>query len=330
MPGKAGGINMARFFRGLFLTVFLVLFARGLGFAKIYTIGMITNVQIHVQTMEGFKAGMTALGYVEGRDVEYIYHGVVPGNDEEAIDAEIERILVAGDVDLFLTVANEVSRRVKIAMEGTDMPILIAGSSRPVEEGLLDSLGRPGGNVTGVRVADNFAKTLEWLKMMIPGTKKVMVPYSPDDPVSMYSLVGLDAVAAKLGMELVHSHVNSVGGALDAIERLSKDVDAIYRIPSPPLDLRNNELSRAAIARGLPLVACLPLDEEVLMTFTADLFSAGKQTARLADLIRRGAKPSDLPVETCDAALTVNLKTAEKLGLHIPDDILLSAKTIIR
>jgi putative ABC transport system substrate-binding protein len=77
-------------------------------------------------------------------------------------------------------------------------------------------------------------------------------------------------------------------------------------------------------------VACLPLDEAVLMTFSADLFEAGKQTARLADQIRQGKKPSELPVETCDATLTVNLKTAKKLGLHIPDDILLSAKTIIR
>lgn len=313
---------------GVFLGFLLVICSGIRASADIFTIGMITNVQIHAQTIEGFKAGMAEWGYSEGRNVRYVYNGVVEGGEKE-IDAEIEDIL-AQDIDLFLTVANEVSLRVKERLKGSGIPILIAGSSRPVEEGLLESLGRPGGNITGVRVADNYAKTLEWLSIIFPGTRKVLVPYNPADAVSVVALDGLDASVAKMGIQLVCHPVTSLEEAVSIIENPPEDVDAVYRIPSPTLDSENSKLSRVAIARNLPLIACLPLDDAVLMTFAADLYKAGKQTARLAHLIRRGAKPSELPVETCDADLTINLKTAEEIGLYVSDEILLQAKTIVR
>jgi putative ABC transport system substrate-binding protein len=320
--------NNIGFAQGAVLIFLLVIANCVQASAELFTVGMLTNVDIHVQTIEGFKAGMAELGYVEGRDVQYIYNGAIRGGGEK-LDAEIEKIL-AQDIDLFLTVANAVSLRVKARLEDSGTPILIAGSSRPIEEGLLESLGRPGGNITGVRVADNYAKTLEWLTLIAPGTKKVFVPYNPDEAVSVVTLEGLGARVAGLGLELVCHPVRSVEETIDAINTLPKDIDAIYRIPSPTLDSRNAELSEAAIAKGLPMVACLPLDDAVLLTFSADLHKAGQQTARLAHLIRRGAKPSDLPVETCDADLTINLKTAGAIGLHISDEILLQAKNIIR
>jgi putative ABC transport system substrate-binding protein len=296
--------------------------------AKILTIGIITNVGIHQRTVEGFKQGMVDIGYTEGQNVRYIFDGILDG-DVDAIDAEIEKIL-AQDVDMLVTMANEVSLRAKVIIGGSGIPILIAGSSRPVEEGLLDSLGRPGGDITGVRVADNYAKTLEWLLAMLPDTRKVVVPYNPADSVSIVALDGLDGKAARLGIELICNPVASVEDAVAVIENLPEDVDAIYRMPSPTLDPRNEPLSHAAITRKLPMISCLPLDDAVLMTFSADLFRAGKQTARLAQMVYNGAKPSDLPVETCDAELTINLKTAEAIGVYIPDEILLQAETIIR
>jgi putative ABC transport system substrate-binding protein len=328
MLKRGSGFNKTGVALGFVLVLLLVIGGSAQVFAEIFTIGMITNVEIHAQTAEGFKAGMAEQGYVEGRDVQYIYNGVIPGGGKN-LDAEIEHIL-AQDIDLFLTMANEVSLWVKKRLEGSDIPILIAASSRPVEGGILKSLGRPGGNITGVRVAESYAKALEWLTVIAPDAKKIFIPYNPDEAVSVVILEGLAASATGLGMEFVRHPVRSVEEAVAVIENLPKGMDAIYRIPSPTLDARNAELSRAAIIKGLPLVACLPLDDAVLMTFSTDLYEAGWQTARLAHLIRLGAKPSDLPVETCDAGLTINLKTAAELGLHISDEVLLQAKTILR
>jgi putative ABC transport system substrate-binding protein len=128
----------------------------------------------------------------------------------------------------------------------------------------------------------------------------------------------------------VLDEVHSVEEAVAAIESLPEDVDAIFRIPSPTLDPKNNELSQTAIKRGLPMGTGLPLGESVLLTLATNLFEMGKQAARLADQICQGTKPADLPVETGEIFMTINLKTAETIELDISNEILLQADTIIR
>ena len=295
---------------------------------KIFTIGVVTEVSILSSTFEGFKTGMAELAYIEGKNVKYIYNGILK-NDQRVVDAELKRLLSL-DVDMLLTLGNNASLRAKEAVKGTDIPVLVSACVRPIESGLVESMSRPGDNITGVVVADSTAKALEWLKLITPGLKKVYLPYNPDDAVSIVSLIGLDDVASQLGIEFACQKVQSVEETVAAIKKLPKDVDAIFRIPSPTLDPRNSELSRAAIEKGLPMGARVSLDKDVLITFGADLYEIGRQTARLAHHIRAGVRPSDLPIEISEASLTINLKTAEKIGLEIPDNILLHAKTVIR
>lgn len=329
MSNGIGSGEISRFlWGGTVFLIFLMSSVAGLAIADPFTIGMIRHPSIHDQTLAGFKAGMAELGYVEGRDVRYIFGGVEEGTPEK-IDASIMGMM-AQNVALFFTAGNFVTSRVKLAVAGTDIPVLFAASTRPVEDGLVESLGSPGGNLTGVRVPNTAAKALEWLCRILPDVQRVSVPYNADDPVSISNLEGLDAEAAKLGIELVPLMVKSVEEATAAVERLPADMDAILRIPSPTLDPKNNELIRAAVRRRIPAISALPLDNDEVLTFAADPFRSGMQAARLAHMIRCGAKPSDLPVETSDAFLVINLKTAEKIGLHIPDEILLQAKKIIR
>jgi putative ABC transport system substrate-binding protein len=313
---------------GIMLFLLLTFAGTGQAMAKLFTIGVVNSVPVLSQALEGFKAGMAELGYVEGKDVKYIYHGLIEDN-QKIIDAEIKDLL-SRDIDMLLTVGNPAALRAKKAVEGTGMPVLVSSFHKPIESGLISSMPHPGGNITGVAGLDRASKALEWLKIIIPGLKKVYLPYNPDDAVSVVSISGLDKAAAKLGIELVLQKVHSVKEAVAAIESLPKDVKAIFRIPSPTLDPRNSELSQAAIKRGLPMGAVLQLDKEVLITLATDMYDIGKQTARLADQIRLGAKPADLPFETSDVFLTINLKTAEKIGLAIPYNVLAQAKTIIR
>jgi putative ABC transport system substrate-binding protein len=295
--------------------------------AEIFTIGIINHVAIHTPAINGFKAGMAELGYVEGRDVNFIYNGIVEGIPGK-IDAEIRNIL-AQDVDLFFTAGNMATLRVKMAVEGR-LPVLFASGSQPVKDGLVRSLNRPGWNLTGTRVPETAPKLLEWLLKIDPDTRRVFLPFNPDDEVSVIVLNGIKDKVARLGIELVLRELSSVEAAKDAILQLPEDIDAILRIPSPTLDARNRELSRVAIDRRLPMVASLPLDKEVFLTCGADFFEAGRQNARLAHLIIRGASPADLPVETTDPALTINLITADKIGIYVPDAVLLQAENIIR
>jgi putative ABC transport system substrate-binding protein len=294
---------------------------------KTFTIGVVAEVSVHTPAIEGFKAGMAELDYVEGENVAYIYNGVT-GPKPEAIDAEIKNLL-AQKVDL-LFVLGSTAVQAKQAVEGTDIPVVFGALGEPVERGVVASIHRPGGNVTGVQVGMEIPKALEWLITITPNAKKIYVPYNPDDAVSVQYLADLGEVASQLEVEIVPGETYSVEEAVAGIESLPEDVDAIFRTPSPTLDPRNDELSQAAIKRGLPMGTGLPLDEAVLLTLASNMFETGKQTARLAHQIRQGGKPADLPVETAEFYLTINLKTAEAIGLDIPDEVLFQADIIIR
>jgi len=312
---------------GLLLCLPWVLLWSGAVAARVFTIGMITNTAIHDAAIAGFKEGMAELGYVEGENVRYLYNGI--SDTDEKIDAALGELL-AQEVDLLLSAGKAVTTRLKAALEGTDMPILMTAALRPVEDGLVVSLVHPGGSVTGVRVIDTSVKTLEWLRKVSEEITKGYVPFNPDDGISRRTLDELYEMAPQIGIGLVLGEMGSVEEATDAIARLPEDIDAILRIPSPTFDMRNSELSQAAIRRKIPMAASLPLEGEVVLMCTTSMFGAGKQNARLAHLILRGEKPGELPVETAEPELTINLKAAEEIGVFIPDEILVQASTIIR
>jgi putative ABC transport system substrate-binding protein len=294
---------------------------------KTFTIGLVNEVEVHSPAVEGFKAGMTDLGYVEGEDIVYVYNGTTP--DTQAIDDAIQSMLDQ-DVDLIFTAGGLPPRRAKQAVEGTGVPVVFGAVSDPVGLGIVDSIARPNGNLTGVQVGLEIPKALEWLVTITPGASKIYVPYNPDDIASTATLATMEQIPSQLGIELVLGEVHSVEEAVAAIENLPEDIDAIFRIPAPTLDPRNDELSQAAIRRGLPMGSCLPLDEAVLITLASGLFEVGKQTARIAHQVLQGDEPAVLPVETSEFFMTINLKTAEAIGLDVPENILRQADTIVR
>jgi putative tryptophan/tyrosine transport system substrate-binding protein len=295
---------------------------------KMFTIGMVNDILIREHIFDGFKAGMTESGYAEGKNIKYIYDGVT-GSKNEVIDAQIKKLLLR-DIDLLLVLGNTVAFRAQKVLEGTNIPIVVVAVGDAVESGLVESLGQPGGNITGVQIVDFNLKGLEWLTMISPGIKKVYLPYDAADNYSIKSMEDLKKSASKMGIELVLNAVHTADEAAASIERLPKDIDAVYRTSAPALDSENNKLSQAAIKRGLPMVASTPLDEDVLLTCATSIFEMGRQAARFAEQIRHGVKPAGLPVETAEVFLTINLKTAEKIGIHMPEVLLLNANKIIR
>jgi putative ABC transport system substrate-binding protein len=297
----------------------------------IFTVGIaywdIPNSQYHLQ---GFKDVMANMNYVEDQDIEYIYEAIPEDKmfDAQFIDSKLENIL-ARDPDILLAVGQAAIERAKALTQENDIPVLFSGTAWPIESGFVDSLAHPGGNLTGVMSSNCVPKALEWL-VSIAGAEKIYLPYNPDDDPSIEILKDLDVVKERLVVELALQEIYSVEEAVAAIENLPDDIDAVFRIPSPTLDLRNSELSQASIKRGLPMCAPLKLDDAVLATFANDEYNMGEKLGRLAQQIIKGIKPSDLPVETADVSLTINLKTAEQIGLDLPDEILAQAKRIIR
>lgn len=299
---------------------------------RIFVVSVVSSNPLdEIPTWLGFKEGMAELGYVESNNLKYIVKSV-PEDDEQAIDAAIKEVLNQ-DIDMLLTLGGHlVDQRAKEVAESTDIPVLFGSYPRPAETGLVDSISHPGGNMTGVQGIDAAPKALDFLKEIIPDIKAIYIPYNPNDVVSMDSFGPLNKAASQLGIELIADKIYSVEEAIIAIESLAENVDAVFLIPSPTLNFRSNELSRAAIKRGLPMGSVLQLiyDSDVLFSFSVDFVNNGKQLARMIQKILQGMKPADIPVETSEVISLINLRTAEKIGLDIPEIALAQATTIIR
>lgn len=296
--------------------------------SDIFTIGVVGH-KINGLEFDSFRTGMTELGYIEGGNYKMVYKDIPSLTNYRGIDAKLKEIL-AEDMDMLLIKEMEVALRAKGLVKGTDMPVLLIGCPSPVESGIVDSISRPGGNITGVQVVDSGPKALEWLARITPDAKKIWLPCNPDDLISALELAKLDKALPQLGIELAIQKINSVEETIDAINQLPEEIDAVFFIPSPILNDEAGRLNRAAIKKNITTGASLGLDEDILITFKTDMSDCGRKTARIAGQIIQGVEPADLPIETSEAQLIINLKTAEAIGLNIPDAVLEQATIIIR
>ncbi|MBN1428861.1 MAG: ABC transporter substrate-binding protein [Anaerolineae bacterium] len=290
-------------------------------------IGVVIESEPLVVTFDGLRKGMADLGYVEGDNITYIFNGVV-GSDLDDIDHEVEGLL-AKKVDLFFTPGTVPTLRVKQAVEGTDIPVIFAPVINPVDAGVVDSLSYPGGNVTGVETGDTLPKAMEWLITIAPATN-FYVPYHPDDVTSVSTIPVLMSTAATLGIDVTIDEVSSPEDVVAAIRSLPEDTDVLF-VPMARLEAGLDDYAAAAMECDVAIGSYQPsyMRNGILVNFSVDLFEMGKQASRLVDQALRGASPAELPVETADGFLTINLVTAEAIGLEIPNHILRLANTVI-
>lgn len=268
---------------------------------KTYTIGVVNTAPSLNTVLDGFKAGMAELGYVEGEDIIYLYDGPV-GPDVDKI-VPLVRHLLESDVDLILSLGTLVSQAVKQATAGTDVPVVFT-STDPVAAGIVENLRHPGGNMTGIRSEPADDRRLGLLLQVAPHVERIYIPYNPNDMSTMSALAAIREGASKLGVELVLRQARDDDQVRAAIETIPDDVDAIFLLPD----------------------ALVIAYEEGLV----DMALKGVQAARLADQIRKGVNPGDLPIESHLPVFAINLTTAQVVGLDIPHEILQEADIIIR
>jgi putative ABC transport system substrate-binding protein len=297
--------------------------------AKTYTIGAVNYYTVLEPVLMSFKAQMATLGYVEGKNITYIYHGVL-ASDPAVIDDEVKRLL-AQKVDLLLTLGTLPTLAAKQAVRGTNIPVVFAPVINPVEQGIVESVATPNGNMTGVQTFNGVSKAMEWLLKLVPGTQTIYVPYHFQDRVAVTIVKSLPEVAALLGVKLVLDEVHAPEDVMTVIESLPKDA-AILFIPAPGLASGLSAMRNLAMARSIPAgmyTAVMPA-EDVLFSYSTNPLDQGQRAARLVDQILKGKKPANLLVETAEFFLSINLKLATNLGLDIPDAFLRQADRVIR
>ena len=277
--------------------------------------------------VDGFGQGLRELGYVEGRDVLL---------ESRFAEGKIDRLpdlaasLVRLKVDVIVTGGIPAVRAAKQAT--STIPIVVWGAGDLVAAGLVSSLARPGGNVTGFHdlSPELSAKQLELLKDTIPSLTRVAVLWSP--PV--VQLPAIEAAARALGVQLQFVEVRAPEQFQGAYTAMTRERAAALIIVQSSFTLfHRRQLLDLAIRNRLPMVCEAPewVPDGCLVTYGPDRNDAIRGAARVVDRILKGANPGDLPIEQPRKFhLAINLRTAKALGLNLPQSLLLRAGEVIQ
>lgn len=300
--------------------------------SKTYVVGVIVELPWLAAIYDSFKVSMTELGYVEGQNITYLYNPEV-GSDQAAFDAEAQR-LMDQKVDLFFTIGTLTTKAAQKAVEGTNIPVVFTPVINPVAEGVVKDIAHPGGNVTGVQIIDRSPKALEWALKIAPQTKHIYMPYNPADAITMMLVNGgiLETIP-QLGLELEPSQVSDVNEMLERVDALPEDTIIFLLSPISSLETGLEQLSQRAQARGIPIFTInrdVGLSPFPVANYTVSIAAEAQQGARMVDRIFQGQKPADMPIETAEYFLQIDLKTAQIYNLPVSDEILSQADTIIR
>jgi ABC-type uncharacterized transport system substrate-binding protein len=285
---------------------------------------------------EGIKLALRERGYIEGQNIAAIEYGHADGKIDRL--PEIAAELVRLKVDIIVIAGGDTTIRAVTKATKTIPIVMVGAGIDPVKTGFVESLARPGGNVTGLTNISRElgGKRLELLKEAVPKVALVAVIYDPAVSTAVIEVKEVLPVAARaLRLTIQPWEVRSADGFEKAFAALNRQrPDGLYVPLAGPL-INNNQKRTAGFALKSGLASVYAIREAVdaggLMYYGANQADSSQRVAYYVDRILKGAKPADLPVEEpTKFELVINLKTAKQIGVTIPPDVLARANRLIK
>jgi putative tryptophan/tyrosine transport system substrate-binding protein len=276
-----------------------------------------------------FVQRLRELGWVEGRTVAIEYRwGEARADRWAEITAEFVRL----KVDVIATYNTPTTLTAKKVT--STVPIVFALAADPVGSGLVASLARPGGNVTGMSTqhTDFPGKRLALLREIVPGLRRLAVMANVGNSASVREMAEVQLMARTLGLDFVALEIRSADDIDPALEALKGRVDALYLPPDALTDANRVRINAAALSARVPTMYAYReyVHSGGLMSYGPNYPDLFRRSADLVDKILRGTSPKEIPVEQpTKFDLVINLKTAKALGLTIPDKLLALADEVI-
>ena len=298
--------------------------------ARVWRIGVLANTTAKSPRWTPFHAALRDLGYVEGQNIAVEWR---------ASEGRVERLpdlaadLVRRKVDVIVADGNAAIAAAQRATK--TIPIVTVLAQDPVASGFTDNLARPGSNITGLttQATDSQGKQLQLLKGAVPTASRVIVLWDPSEPGRQVQAKEAEVVARRLGLQaqLVEAREFTDLDSMFAAMALQKP-DAVLVHPSQMIFTHRARIAELAVRSRLPAIGPRWLSEAGgLLSYSArdsDLF---QRAAHYVDKLLKGAKPEDLPIEQpTKFDLVINLKTAQALGVTIPQSLLLRADEVIQ
>jgi putative ABC transport system substrate-binding protein len=306
-------------------------FAEAQSRSKIPRIGLLYPESAPSPRVEEFRRGLADLGYIEGRNIaiEYRY---AKGNRKQLSDMAME--LAQLKVDVIVTLTTLAARPAK---EATDAIPIVAVSGDPVGTGLVASLSRPGGNVTGLAFLspDLVGKRLELLKEVIPRLTRVAVLWDEEGPAKRIEFKEAKLEAPKLGLQIQSLEIRAPAPDLESVFRSAKNerAEGLLTLGNPLTLKHAGRITDLAAKNRLPSMydSIQFVEAGGLVSYGPEFSHLYRRAAYYVDRILKGAKPANLPVERpAKFEMFVNLNTAKQIGLTIPPNVLARADKVMK
>jgi putative tryptophan/tyrosine transport system substrate-binding protein len=297
---------------------------------RLYKIGYLGPATRELHLTKAFEDGLRSLGYRVGENVVVEYRFA---NEEMERLPTLAVDLVRLGVDIIVAGSNATVAAMKAT---TTIPIVMTNSLDPIGTGLVASLARPGGNVTGFTAdagEEILGKRLELLKEALPNLLRIGVLWNPDYAPNRTRLMSMREAAGRLGLTLVSVEARGLDGLEQAFATMVRELTQAFVVLGESMLFSNRgHIAVMAVRNRLPAASSLREYAEAgfLLTYGADFRDLYRRSALFVDKIFKGAKPADLPVEQpTKFELVVNLKAANALGIDVPKSLLLRADEVI-
>jgi len=299
--------------------------------SKVARIGFLgaASASGYANQVEGFRSGLREVGYTEGSNISIVYRWA-EGRYERLPDLAAD--LVSANVDVIVTHGAPATLAAKKATE--TVPIVVAIIGDPIASGIITSLARPGGNITGSGFfsPELGAKRIEFLKEVMSDLSQVAFLYNEDNPTTLAVFAAMEATARPQGIKLLRFPVRRSTDLESAIERIVQARAQAMVIQDDGMLLENTRtIAGLAIKQGLLTAGGANLHREGgLIGYGINVFVLFRRAATFVDKILKGAKPADIPFEQATRFETsVSSKTAKTLGINIPNTLLVRADEVV-
>jgi putative tryptophan/tyrosine transport system substrate-binding protein len=291
-------------------------------------ISQITSHPVMDMIYEGLKDGFKKAGYEEGKNIEF---DVQNAQGEASANSAIAQKFATGNYDIIIPFGTNSSQAVVNLIK--DKPVVFSAVTDPVSAGLVSSKENPGANVTGTSDITLYKEHLEFLKQLKPDVKTIGVVYNPGEANAKFALDETKKIAQTMGLEIVTAPANNSGEIMSAARSLVSKVDAFYMMPDNTVLSGMESIVTVANEAKKPFISVdqSGVEKGALATLGTNYRMVGERTAEMAVRILKGEKPGSISVlGVTDADIFVNEKTANAIGITIPQDILQKAKQVYR
>lgn len=275
---------------------------------------------------QGFLETLKKNGYEEGKNLTLDYQNA---QGDQSILQSITQKFSSAKLDLVLAIATPSAQA--MASASKDIPILITAVTDPVEAKLVNSLDKPGKNVTGTTDMNPIKEQFELMKTLIPTVKKVGVIYNAGEVNSQVQVAIAKKVAADLGLEVVEATVNTSADVLQASQSLIGKVNAIYVPTDNMVVSAAQSVVQVSQKNKIPIISgeSSVVDKGALATIGVNYKKLGEQTGEMALRVVKGEKPQDMPIEAQkDFDTVLNQSAIDLFGITVPEDILKKANIV--